>query len=186
MSPPYISLLELRLQQPCPSPLSRGWSSQGEETEGEVGSPRLGPGAAGETEGPATAAFLWLAGDFHEEGFSWSPPPTRPPRVLLLEGRASSKDSEKPAVSRGCHLVGDGVEIQGLPGLQAKRTGSGSQVTLPWQSADVLREKAALRVRAGGLSTARVGVESPSPPLTPDRCLGTRGTSSLCLCICNI
>jgi len=35
-------------------------------------------------------------------------------RVLLLDGRVSSKDSEKPAVPKGCPLVREGFEIQGL------------------------------------------------------------------------
>lgn len=39
--------------------------------------------------------------------------PTTRPRVLLLQGRVSSKDSENPTVPRGHHLAGDGFEIQG-------------------------------------------------------------------------
>lgn len=51
---------------------------------------------------------------FSQERFLLVSTPNKKTKVLLLEGRVSSKDSEKPAVPRGCHLVRDGAEIQGL------------------------------------------------------------------------
>lgn len=89
--------------------LSRGWSSKGEESESYVGTPRLGHGGTATHRCLRSAPWRFSQGRF----LLVSSLPIRGPRVLLLRGRGSSKDSEKPAVPvcglKGCHLVGVGV-----------------------------------------------------------------------------